>query len=74
MGVACADCIVLVLELKVLMAAHSKFELMLGSAMMSWTIVSPELSPSGQGIFIVVSIMGLGVLKWGVSLSTVMLL
>ena len=59
MGVACADCIVLILECKVLMAACSKFGLMLHSAMMSWTIVSSGLSPSDQGILIVVSIMGL---------------
>ena len=38
-GAVCADCIILILELKVLMAASSKFGLMLGSAIMSLTIV-----------------------------------
>ena len=61
MVVACADCIVLILEFNVFMAAYSKSELMLGSAIMSWTIVSSELSPSDWGILIVVSIMGLKV-------------
>ena len=41
------------------MAACSKFGLMLGSATVSWTINSSELSPPDWGILIVVSIMGL---------------
>ena len=59
MGVACADCIILILELKVLMATCSKFGLMLKLAMMTWTIVCSLLSPSDWDIFIVVSIKGL---------------
>ena len=74
--VACADWIILFLDLTLLiMAVWSKFGEILGSALRSWTNLSPELNPFDWGILIVVSIMGLReVLKFRVSLSTTILL